>query len=44
MPEIDLIRTARLGALRLVVEAGEAGAWIRALFEIVIRLGEADGG
>jgi alkylation response protein AidB-like acyl-CoA dehydrogenase len=40
--EIDLIRKARLGALRLPVEAGGAGASIRALFEIVIRLGEAD--
>jgi alkylation response protein AidB-like acyl-CoA dehydrogenase len=41
-PEIDLIRKARLGALRLPIEAGGAGASIRALFEIVIRLGEAD--
>ncbi|MCC8935141.1 acyl-CoA dehydrogenase family protein [Bradyrhizobium sp. Arg68] len=41
-PEIDLIRKARLGALRLAVDAGGAGASIRALFEIVIRLGEAD--
>ncbi|WP_166303191.1 acyl-CoA dehydrogenase family protein [Bradyrhizobium sp. 2S1] len=40
--EIDLIRKARLGALRLPVEAGGAGASIRALFEIVIRLGAAD--
>ncbi|WP_338696849.1 acyl-CoA dehydrogenase family protein [Bradyrhizobium sp. 26S5] len=40
--EIDLIRKVRLGALRLPVEAGGAGASIRALFEIVIRLGAAD--
>ncbi|UGY17370.1 hypothetical protein HAP48_0008080 [Bradyrhizobium septentrionale] len=40
--EIDLIRKARLGALRLPVEAGGAGASIRALFEMVIRLGAAD--
>ncbi|MHC2336865.1 acyl-CoA dehydrogenase family protein [Bradyrhizobium sp. USDA 4454] len=40
--EIDLIRKARLGALRLPLEAGGAGLSIRALFEIVIRLGEAD--
>jgi alkylation response protein AidB-like acyl-CoA dehydrogenase len=41
-PEIDLIRKARLGALRLPAEAGGAGSSIRELFEIVIRLGEAD--
>jgi alkylation response protein AidB-like acyl-CoA dehydrogenase len=40
--EIDLIRKARLGALRLPAEAGGAGSSIRELFEIVIRLGEAD--
>ncbi|NEU98595.1 acyl-CoA dehydrogenase family protein [Bradyrhizobium uaiense] len=40
--EIDLIRKARLGALRLPLEVGGAGLSIRALFEIVIRLGEAD--
>jgi alkylation response protein AidB-like acyl-CoA dehydrogenase len=39
---IDLIRRARLGALRLPKEAGGAGISIRELFEIVIRLGEAD--
>ncbi len=39
---IDLIRGARLGALRLPTEAGGAGSSIRGLFEIVIRLGEAD--
>src|SRR6267378_6982630 len=41
-PEIDLIRKARLGAVRLPAEAGGAGSSIRELFEIVIRLGEAD--
>src|SRR3979490_2660160 len=41
-PEIDLIRKARLGALRLPAEAGGACSSIRELFEIVIRLGEAD--
>ena len=41
-PEIDLIRKARLGALRLPTEAGGAGSSIRELLEIVIRLGEAD--
>ena len=41
-PEIDLIRKARLGALRLPAAAGGTGSSIRELFEIVIRLGEAD--
>jgi alkylation response protein AidB-like acyl-CoA dehydrogenase len=41
-PEIDLIRKARLGALRLPATAGGSGTSIRELFEIVIRLGEAD--
>jgi alkylation response protein AidB-like acyl-CoA dehydrogenase len=41
-PEIDLIRKARLGALRLPAAAGGGGTSIRELFEIVIRLGEAD--
>src|SRR5262249_42792372 len=40
--EIDLIRKARLGALRLPTTAGGAGSTIRELFEVVIRLGEAD--
>ncbi|UWU75971.1 hypothetical protein N2603_39605 [Bradyrhizobium huanghuaihaiense] len=40
--EIDLIRKARLGALRLPKEAGGGGSTIRALFEIIIRLGAAD--
>jgi alkylation response protein AidB-like acyl-CoA dehydrogenase len=39
---IDLIRRARLGALRLPTKAGGAGSSIRELFEVVIRLGEAD--
>jgi len=39
---IDLIRRARLGALRLPTQAGGAGSTIRELFEVVIRLGEAD--
>jgi alkylation response protein AidB-like acyl-CoA dehydrogenase len=39
---IELIRQARLGALRLPTAAGGAGTSIRELFEIVIRLGEAD--
>ncbi|MVT63858.1 acyl-CoA dehydrogenase [Bradyrhizobium pachyrhizi] len=40
--QVDLIRKARLGALRLPIDAGGAGLSIRALFEIVIGLGEAD--
>ncbi|MGY3564011.1 alkylation response protein AidB-like acyl-CoA dehydrogenase [Bradyrhizobium sp. USDA 4463] len=39
---IDLIRRARLGALRLPVSAGGAGSTIRDLFAFVIRLSEAD--
>jgi alkylation response protein AidB-like acyl-CoA dehydrogenase len=39
---IDLIRRARLGALRLPVAAGGAGSTIRDLFAFAIRLGEAD--
>ena len=39
---IDLIRRAKLGALRLPTSAGGAGSTIRELFEVVIRLGEAD--
>ncbi|WP_441256647.1 acyl-CoA dehydrogenase family protein [Bradyrhizobium sp. 482_C4_N1_1] len=39
---IDLIRRARLGALRLPVTAGGAGSTIRDLFAFVIRLGETD--
>src|SRR5207244_13391083 len=41
-PVNALIRKARLGALRLPATAGGAGSSIRELFEIVIRLGEAD--
>lgn len=39
---LDLIRRARLGALRLPVAAGGAGITLRELFETVIHLGEAD--
>jgi alkylation response protein AidB-like acyl-CoA dehydrogenase len=39
---IDLIRRAKLGALRLPASAGGAGSTIRELFEVIIRLGEAD--
>ncbi|MBV8923827.1 MAG: acyl-CoA dehydrogenase family protein, partial [Bradyrhizobium sp.] len=39
---VELIRRARLGALRLPTSAGGAGSTIRELFEVVIRLGEAD--
>jgi alkylation response protein AidB-like acyl-CoA dehydrogenase len=39
---IDLIRRAKLGALRLPIVAGGAGSTIRELFEVIIRLGEAD--
>jgi alkylation response protein AidB-like acyl-CoA dehydrogenase len=39
---IELVRRAKLGALRLPTSAGGAGSTIRELFEVVIRLGEAD--
>jgi alkylation response protein AidB-like acyl-CoA dehydrogenase len=39
---VDLIRRARLGALRLPTQAGGGGSTIRELFEVVIRLGDAD--
>ena len=39
---IDLIRRAKLGAFRLPAAAGGAGGTIRELFEVIIRLGEAD--
>jgi alkylation response protein AidB-like acyl-CoA dehydrogenase len=39
---IDLIKQARLGALRLPVEAAGGGSSIRELFRAVIRLAEAD--
>lgn len=40
--QIGLIKQARLGALRLPVDAGGAGSTIRDLFAVVIRLAEAD--
>ncbi|MHC5857985.1 acyl-CoA dehydrogenase family protein [Nostoc sp.] len=39
---IDLIRRSRLGALRIPVADGGAGSTARELFEVVIRLGDAD--
>lgn len=39
---IDAIRRARLGALRVPVEAGGFGASVRELFEILIALADAD--
>ncbi len=39
---VDLIRRAKLGALRLPASAGGADSTIRELFEVIIRLGEAD--
>ncbi|HLG82364.1 MAG TPA: acyl-CoA dehydrogenase family protein [Bradyrhizobium sp.] len=39
---VDLVRRAKLGAVRLPVSAGGSGSTIRDLFGIVIRLGEAD--
>ncbi len=39
---IELIKKSRLGALRLPVEEGGGGASIRELFQVVIRLAEAD--
>jgi alkylation response protein AidB-like acyl-CoA dehydrogenase len=39
---IDLIRRARLGALRVPVEQGGGGATMRELFETVIALAAAD--
>lgn len=39
---IELIKQSKLGALRLPVELGGAGASIRELFHTVIRLAEAD--
>jgi alkylation response protein AidB-like acyl-CoA dehydrogenase len=40
--QIDLIRRARLGALRVPAEDGGGGATHREAFEVVIRLAEAD--
>ncbi len=39
---INLIRRSRLGALRIPVAEGGAGVSARELFEVVIRLGDAD--
>ncbi|BAY34545.1 putative acyl-CoA dehydrogenase [Nostoc carneum NIES-2107] len=39
---IDLIRRSKLGALRIPVAEGGGGANVRELFEVVIRLGDAD--
>lgn len=39
---IDLIRQSRLGALRIATAEGGGGSSFRELFEVVIRLGEAD--
>lgn len=40
--KFELIRRARLGALRLPVASGGGGATLRDLFEVIISLGEAD--
>ncbi|OCB10078.1 hypothetical protein A5717_23695 [Mycolicibacterium porcinum] len=40
--KFDLIRRARLGALRIPVASGGGGATLRELFEVIIALGEAD--
>ena len=40
--QIDLIRHAKLGALRVPAEAGGGGGSLRELFDVVIRLAEAD--
>lgn len=39
---IDLIRQSKLGALRILVAEGGAGSTARELFEVIIRLGDAD--
>lgn len=39
---VDLIRKARLGALRIPISNGGGGASIRELFQVVIALAEAD--
>lgn len=39
---MDLIRQSRLGAIRIPVELGGGGASIRDLFNVIIRLAEAD--
>lgn len=40
--EVELIRRSRLGALRIPVAEGGAGSSARELFEVIIRLGDAD--
>ncbi|WP_427162552.1 acyl-CoA dehydrogenase family protein [Aliinostoc sp. HNIBRCY26] len=39
---VDLIRRSRLGALRIPVTEGGGGSTARELFEVVIKLGDAD--
>jgi alkylation response protein AidB-like acyl-CoA dehydrogenase len=39
---IDLIRRSRLGALRIPVADGGSGSTVRELFDVIIRLAEAD--
>ncbi|BAY60476.1 putative acyl-CoA dehydrogenase [Calothrix brevissima NIES-22] len=39
---IDLLRRSRLGALRVPVAEGGGGSSLRELFEVIIRLGDAD--
>lgn len=39
---MELVRLSRLGALRLPRESGGAGASLRGLFQVLIRLAEAD--
>ncbi|BAY60472.1 putative acyl-CoA dehydrogenase [Calothrix brevissima NIES-22] len=39
---VELIRRSRLGALRIPVAEGGAGSSARELFEVAIRLGDAD--
>lgn len=39
---IHLIRSARIGALRIPIAAGGGGSSIRELIKVIIRLGEAD--
>jgi len=39
---IDLIKKSRLGALRIPIEMGGGGASLRDLFQVLIRLAEAD--
>ncbi|MUG93507.1 acyl-CoA dehydrogenase [Scytonema sp. UIC 10036] len=39
---VELLRRSRLGALRIPVAEGGGGSTVRELFEVVIRLGDAD--